>query len=390
MAIRYSSSSGTPFGDTSGRPSPANVGQTYYNGELGFLEIYTSAGRIPATGANDFSLNLSGTNTVITFTQSYSAGSYSITSSSNDTTMDIYAYGTDGSLAGYTNTKSFTANQRFIKMVILGGSSGDVLSFSYKTTYPTTTSTTDITAGPYITSISPSYMSRVNDTITVTGGNFATNVAVAFTGTGYSSTAAKSIVRSSSTQLIVTRPDNFPISGSPYTMTITNPSVTSQPTGSNVHIYSGITAGVVPVWNTSETLPAFTKGSSYSTTLSATDPDSGTITYSTVSGTLPTGLSFNTSTATISGTPTSSTTVTYTVRATDSGGNYTDRTFTIPNIGPVWVTAGTITAYVQNSAYSYQLSATDDSGVAPTYSLASGTLPSGYPGANSGAAGRPR
>ena len=104
MAIRKSSNSGIPFGPSESRPSPASVGQTYYNGTLGYLEIYTSSGWIAATGANDFSLNLSGQNTVITFTQSYSSGSYSIVSFLNDATLDIYAYATDGSLAGYTNT----------------------------------------------------------------------------------------------------------------------------------------------------------------------------------------------------------------------------------------------------------------------------------------------
>ncbi|NDB58917.1 hypothetical protein EB001_10750 [bacterium] len=333
MAIRYSSSGGTPFGDTSGRPSSPSVGQTYYNGQLGYLEIYTVSGWIPATGANDFSLNITGTNTTVTFSQTYSSGSYSIVSFLNDASLDIYAYATDGSLAGYTNTKAFTATQRFNKMVILGGSYGDVLQFSYKTTYATSTSTTDVTAGPYITSITPSGMPNQNDTITITGGNFATDVAVVFTGTGYSSTAAKSIVRSSSTQLIVTRPDNFPPSGSPYTVTVTNPSVANQPTGSAVHTYSGITAGVVPVWQTTTIAsPNISYGVAYSTTLSATDSDgSSSISYSIVSGSLPTGITLNSSTGVISGTSTSTTSGSYpiTVRATDSGGNSANQSFTL-------------------------------------------------------------
>jgi hypothetical protein len=43
MAIRKSSNSGIPFGGTSGRPAnPAN-GQPYFNGDIGRLELYTSA-----------------------------------------------------------------------------------------------------------------------------------------------------------------------------------------------------------------------------------------------------------------------------------------------------------------------------------------------------------
>ena len=384
MPIRYSSSGGTPFGDTANRPSSPQVGQTYYNGQLGYLEIYTVSGWIPATGANDFSLNITGTNTTVTFSQTYSSGSYSIVSFLNDATLDIYAYATDGSLAGYTNTKAFTATQRFNKMVILGGSYGDVLQFSYKTTYATSASTTEVTAGPYITSITPSGMPNQNDTITITGGNFAVNVAVAFTGTGYSSTPAKSIVRSSATSLIVTRPDNFPVSAAPYTITVTNPSVANQPVGSTVHQYSPITAGVVPIWQSSSTLSNFSKNVSYSQSVNATDADGGsTITYSGVSGTLPPGITFNTSTGTFSGTPTSGSTLSYnyTVRATDSGGNYADRTFTMTNSSGSWIT-DTILSSAKNSPYSVQLNYSDDDTV--TYSLVSGTIVPGLTVSSSG------
>jgi len=352
MAIRKSSSSGTPFGDTAGRPSSPSVGQTYYNGQLGYLEIYTVSGWIPATGANDFSLNITGLNTTVTFSQTYSSGSYSIVSFLNDASVDVYAYATDGSLAGYSNTKAFTATQRFNKMVILGGSAGDVLQFSYKTTYATSTSTTDVTAGPYITSITPSGVPNQNDTITITGGNFASDVAVTFTGTAYSATAAKSVVRSSSTSLLITRPDSLPPSGSPYTITVSNPGVTS-PTGSSVHQYSPITAGAVPIWQTSSTINStFYLNNSGSITLSATDADgSSNVTYSYISGTLPTGLSFNAATGVISGTGTvGGQSTTYTVRATDSGGNTADRAFTVTNSYAV-VTGGTLSS---DSTYYYR------------------------------------
>ncbi len=332
--IRTSGLGGTPFGDTSSRPASPLVGQTYYNGQLGYLEIYTVSGWIPATGANDFSLNVTGLHTTVTFNQTYSSGSYSIVSFLNDASIDIYAYATDGSLAGYTNSKAFTATQRFNKMVIIGGSTGDVLQFSYKTTYATSASTTNVEAGPYITSITPSAMPNKNDTVTITGGNFATDVAVAFTGTGYSSTSAKSIVRSSSTSLIVTRPDDFPMSSSPYTVTVTNPSVANQPTGSSSHIsLNSITAGVSPVWTTANSITMYTNALSNSISLLATDADAGSsITYSYVSGTLPSGVTYNSSTSVLSGIPSTSGSNTYTIRATDTGGNYVDRTFTITSI----------------------------------------------------------
>lgn len=380
VAIRKSSIGGTPFGTTANRPSYPQVGQTYYNGTLGYLEIYTEAGWIAATGANDFSLNITGPYTTVTFSQSYAAGSYSIVSFLTDPTVDIYAYTTDGSLAGYTATKAFTASQRFNKMVILGGSTGDVLQFSYKTTYPTSNTTSEVTAGPYITNISPSFMANVNDTVTITGGNFASDVEVAFTGTGYSSTAAKNIVRSSASSLIVTRPDNFPTSASPFTVTVTNPGVTA-PTGSSVHISSNsVTAGNSPIWVTTSPL-SYDFGVSWNGgNLSATDSDGGSsVTYSIVSGSLPTGITLNTSNGVLSGTPSSSQ-VSATIRATDSGGNYVDRTFLF-NRKPVWSTTNLPSA-TKDSAYSYQLSVTDDNTI--TYSLLSGSLPTGLSLSSSG------
>ena len=43
MAIRSSSSSGIPFGGTSGRPANAANGQPYFNGDIGRLELFTTA-----------------------------------------------------------------------------------------------------------------------------------------------------------------------------------------------------------------------------------------------------------------------------------------------------------------------------------------------------------
>ena len=40
MAIKKSSISGIPSGNTSSRPSSPVIGNTYYNGQVGILEIY--------------------------------------------------------------------------------------------------------------------------------------------------------------------------------------------------------------------------------------------------------------------------------------------------------------------------------------------------------------
>ena len=53
-------------------------------------------------------------------------------------------------------------------------------------------------------------------------------------------------------------------------------------------------------------------------------------------------------------------------------------------LAPVWVTSGALTGGNIGSSYSVQLSATDDSGDAPTYTIASGSLPSGLSLSSSG------
>jgi hypothetical protein len=336
---------------------------------------------LPAGGNNDFNISITAVYSSSLFTKEYSAGSYTIASALGDTTFDVYVFNSDGSSAGYTKTPSLSATKGFNKIVIIGGTVGDLLTFSYKTTYTTADDSDEVTAGPVLTSISPSKMANVDDTITITGRNFASDIGIAFTNTGYSSTAAKNVVRSSATSLIVTRPDTFPAATAGYTITATNPGVTA-PTGTDSHILlNAVSAGTGPSWTTGATLPVYTKSVAYSQAVVATDsPDSGsTITYSVVSSTLPAGITFATTSGTFAGTATTSTVNgTATIRATDAGGNYIDRTFTINNVAPTWTTtAGALPTATQSSSYTTTVAATDD-GTSVAYSVATGSsLPAG-------------
>jgi len=346
------------------------------------LKRSTLAGSSAA--GEDFTLSIGASgNTKSDLGRSFGAGNYICTSSLSDSTLDIYLLSEDNTVAGYANattaTTTVVASKSFRYIVIYGATSNDTLTFQYKTVVsPSSNSTSDLVIGPRAISVSASSLKNINDTTTITGQNFATDVAVAFTGTGYSSTAAKSIVRASSTSLLVTRPDNFPPSASPFTITVTNPGTVS-PISSNSNVLSNsVTAGSAPVWSTAASLPTFTRAVAYSTTVVATDEAGSTITYSAVSGSLPTGLSLNSSTGVISGTPTTALTTTYTIRATDQGGNFVDRAFTLTNAGPAWTTAaGQLAVGTVSSAYSTTITATDDSGTAPTLSIISGSLPSG-------------
>jgi len=290
-----------------------------------------------SSNVNDFNLSIGSTYSVVNLTQEYPIGAYSFTSSLNDITMDLYFYNGTGTLVGYTNTKGVIVSGGFNKIVVIGGTVGDVLGFTYKTTYNTTAETTEVTAGPVILSVSPTSLPNVNSSTTVTGLNFATDITATFTGTDNLVRNAKSLVRGSANSLVITRPDSMPTTYSPYTLIVTNPSVAYQPTGSASNTIS-VTAGVNPVWVTSGTLTQAYNNVSYTTTLSATDADGGSsITYSIVSGSLPTGINLTTSTGIISGTSTSTTSnnFSFTIRATDSGGNFTDQTLSLLYLGSI-------------------------------------------------------
>ena len=288
-----------------------------------------------SSNVNDFNVNIGSTYSVVNFTQEYPSGAYSFTSAQLDTTMDVYIYSALGTLVGYTNGKGLIASGGFNKMIIIGGTVSDVLSFSYKTTFTSIAETTEITAGPVILSATPASLPNINSSTTVTGLNFATDIAATFTGTDNLVRNAKSVVRGSATSLVVTRPDSMPTTYSPYTLTVTNPSVTYQPTGTNAHVLTGFTAGVNPIWVTPagdlySNLITY-GGNTISTSVSATDADlSSNVTYSVVSGAIPTGTLLNTSNGTISGIVLNTTaTYNFTIRATDSGGNTADRAFLI-------------------------------------------------------------
>lgn len=326
--IRTSGLGGVPFGDSSNRPTSPTIGQTYYNGTLGVQEIYTSSGWLPATGANDFNVTLNGTITTATFTKEYFAGAYTINSALGDATYDIYVYNTSGQNVGYTKSPSLNATGNFNKIVVVGGTQGDLLSFSYKTTFTATSTTSETTAGPFLTSVTPTALMSQDDSAVITGGNFALNVDLKIVDSQGNEVAPKSFTRSSNTTISFVRPDTF--APGTYSLKATNPTVTS-PTGSNLYILSNsITAGTAPVWQTASTLPATSTGVAYSTTLVASDTESLDVDYSLISGSLPSGLSLNNETGVISGTPSNNIGGTFTIRATDTGGNYVDRVFTVP------------------------------------------------------------
>jgi len=349
--IRMSSMTGVPYGPTENRPASPSIGQTFYNGTLGVQEIYTSSGWLPATGANDFNVTLSGSITTATFSKEYFAGAYTIASALLDSSYDIYVYDTSGNQVGYTKSPSLNATGNFNKIVIIGGSTGDLLSFSYKTTFTATNTTSQTTAGAFLSSVTPTSLPSINDTATITGGNIANNVVLTILDSSLNEYYPKSLTVNSSSSITFTRPDNLPIGT--YSLKAVNLNVVA-PTGSNLHILSNsINSGTAPSWQTSPTLPSGTRLSAYSTTLVASDIENLDVDYSLLSGTLQSGLSLDSETGVISGTPTVAGNNTFTVRATDSGGNYVDRQFSLLVNGILSDSTGGLT--VTSGGYKYHL-----------------------------------
>lgn len=295
---------------------------------------------VGGSSSSGFNLDIgSSGNTTFEFDTPQPAGGYSITSQLADSTIEFYAIAEDGTLAGYTNSKSLTASKDFIKMIVYSASENDLIGFEFKdTTSPTSSGQESSGVGPFLTSATPVSLPSINDTATVNGGNFATDVSIIFTGQDDVNRPAKNVVRSDSTSLIVTRPDDFSANQEPYTMTATNPGTISPAFGAN-SLVDYFDAGGVPVWITAsgELTTKYFFDTLYSVTLEATDSSGNPVSYSLFSGSFPLGLSLNSATGEISGTVSSSDNQTFTIRATDSRGNTADREFSIVEQLPVLV-----------------------------------------------------
>jgi hypothetical protein len=315
-----------------------------------------------------------------TFTNSFPAGIYTIESLAGDADLEIYLGAEDGTNVGYVTggSKAITASAPFKYVTTANANSSDAIIFSL---YPTLTNATTLAtktdatwAPPTITAVSPASLFNQNATTTITGTNFASNAAVQFRKSDDATlVSAKQIVVGSNTSIIATRPDSFSPTDAPYDVIVTNAT-----TGLSGISLNAVTAGSAPAWSTSATLPAFQKTVAYSQAVVATDADtSPTVTYSQVSATLPTGITF--SNGTFSGTPSvNGGSYSAVIRATDLGGNFADRTFTLaqdkpdaPGIGVATATGAT-TATIAFTAPAYTGTSTITSYTA-TSSPAGGT-----------------
>ena len=286
------------------------------------------------------------------FTTPFPAGVYTIYSIAGDNDLEIYLGAEDGSNVGYSTNgnKAIIASAPFKYVTTANANSFDAIVFElYQVSSEAATLNTKTNAfwaPPTITDVTPSSLANQNSTTTVTGTNFASNITAKFRKSDdLTLVDPKSVVRGSETSIILTRPDSFSPTDAPYDIVLTNPTAGLSATSIN-----SITAGSVPSWTTSSVLPAFQKTVAYLQSVIATDADaSPTITYSVNSSTLPAGITFNA--GTFSGTPTvNSGSYSASIRATDLGGNFVDRTFTLVQGKPDAPTIGAATATGSNTA----------------------------------------
>ena len=173
----------------------------------------------------------------------------------------------------------------------------------------------------------------------IRGEGFVSGATVKYMGSDGTSVTAGSVAYNSETQLTAVSPALL-VSGAPYSIKVTNPDGGEAVIGADVEI----SAGNAPAWTTASGQLGSNQVKDVAVsglTVAATDADSQAITYSEVTSVLTSNantpaatmnLSLNSSTGAITGTApsvTSDTTYTFTLRATDTAGNTTDRSFNI-------------------------------------------------------------
>jgi hypothetical protein len=99
MTIRKSSNSGIPFGNTAARPASPSLGQPYFNGEVGRLELYSSNGWQNIVQETPGIASVSGT-----YNESAGSGTLTISGTNFVDGAIAYAVGTNGTEYQATTT----------------------------------------------------------------------------------------------------------------------------------------------------------------------------------------------------------------------------------------------------------------------------------------------
>ena len=199
------------------------------------------------------------------------------------------------------------------------------------------TSFKSIDSAPTVTSISPTDLESSNlpANITITGVNFGTSVNVKFIDVNGTEISSPTVTRNSSTQVTAQVPNTVSSANEPFDIQVINTS--SNLAGSLADVLNIDASPVFGVASGSlGTLSDIDRAGSNLTSITASDDEGDTVTFSVTSGSIPTGLTLN-SNGTFSGTADavgSNTTSTFTVTAND-GTNTSTRQYSITVNAPV-------------------------------------------------------
>ena len=171
----------------------------------------------------------------------------------------------------------------------------------------------------------------------------------------------------------------------PKTTTSTTPTTTtSTPPTSPSNTTTTSTPPATPAMTLSlgQTADSVEVGAQYLVTFTAAG-GTGSYTYLPWGGSLPSGVSLNTSTGVLSGSPTTTGSYSYTVLAVDSQGDQAQATATFTVIAGPSITTSVLPTGEENVSYDQTLTAIGGTGPY-TWSVASGSLPSGLSLASNG------
>ena len=345
MAIRKSSNSGIPFGNTAARPASPSTGQPYFNGEEKRLELYTSTGWQNIVSETPGVVSISGD-----YLESTGSGTLTITGTNFTTGAVASVIGTNGI---EVNASSTTVNSIVSITAVFSGLSNANEPYDVKVT--NTSNLFGLLPDSLYVNASP-----VWTTASGSLGTFYEQVAVSVSATATDSDSTISYAVASGSSL----PSGVTLNSSTGLISGTLPNIASQTTytftinatdGVNIiprsfSILSNVNQS--PTWSTSSgTLATIydLSRTNYSVSVEASDPESNTITYSLVSGTLPPSMTLNTSTGAISGTTSSvgtDTTYSFVLGISDGTNSVVTRSFDIIVKSPITQTlsgSGTIT-----------------------------------------------
>jgi len=221
--------------------------------------------------------------------------------------------------------------------------------------YYTGTEFKSIDTPPTITSIDITNIETSlggTQTFVITGTLFNSGATVKFRDNGGTLITPDTTTVNSSTQITVTKTrSSFSNANEPYDIIVTNPSNLSGTLENQINVDNS------PTWSTASgslgTIYSDSTGNHF--TVSATDPDGDTVSYSETGGTVLStqGLTLNSSSGVISGDPVnvaSNTTLSFNLRATGNS-KFADRAFSILLRPPI--TINTFDIFADNSAIAF-------------------------------------